>query len=853
VNHLIPRTLKLNPKIKILHRKGVLFAGQLSGLAQPVQLLEFDIAILSLFLRTAEPQKAVHEILGGSTRRLLPSVPSAETLLGRIQQLFQAQVLSSGDSGLIEVPAHEQPVNLQACAELPGLDDSTRLRLGVNIAIKPATASFQIWSPARRKHFYPGLELLLLMVSFLNDSTAAEVITSKSQFGTASDRSKGIQWLLEAGLLIRSDHKPVMPTRGPEQLNVARSAVRGIGWQDMQPDDRIPIYFTPHMENHYPLALGMIAAAISAYKNGDLLKRFQLLPISYLSPQELFTGPYQRFGPGIWLFSNYMWSLDINLQISAMLKTRDTGSLTIHGGPSTPGYPAACAAFMDRNSSVDIAVHGEGEVAVTEVLEKLVRNAEGLIEFSAAELGKVEGLTFRKNDAPGGLVTSLPRTRLKEPDSIPSPYLTGVFDSYDGKVEAAIIESNRGCPFGCTFCDWGSATNQKVRKFELERVKQEIEWIGANNVRVLWIADANFGMYDRDIELAEHIVATKKKHGYPREVVVNYTKNTTRRLVEIIKAFSSGGIISQGIISIQTTDEATLEVINRKNIKTDKYDELSAVFADANLPLSTDLMIGLPGITPEAFDRDLQRYFDVDVSTKAYPTQLLPNSPMADPEYLEKYQIKVDEDDFIISCHSFSETELKAMKTIYNVFTVADGYSTLRYVMRYLQWEHGISALDFLHDLLDEITTSAGKYPAISWAMKFFTTDKFMPGGWKVFYDEIALFAMEKYGIRRQGAFNTILLVNEIAMPDDTVNYPLEFELEHDVTAWFHHHNGKPVHEVKKLASYPPGSFSVDDPDNMASIDMDYIQYDSHQYFWELRSPTARAKSVSDIAKAAEA
>jgi hypothetical protein len=33
----------------------------------------------------------------------------------------------------------------------------------------------------------------------------------------------------------------------------------------------------------------------------------------------------------------------------------------------------------------------------------------------------------------------------------------------------------------------------------------------------------------------------------------------------------------------------------------------------------------------------------------------------------------------------------------------------------------------------------------------------------------------------------------------------------------------------------------------MASIDMDYIQYDSHQYFWELRSATARAKSVSDV------
>jgi len=42
-------------------------------------------------------------------------------------------------------------------------------------------------------------------------------------------------------------------------------------------------------------------------------------------------------------------------------------------------------------------------------------------------------------------------------------------------------------------------------------------------------------------------------------------------LVEIIKIFTAGGIISQDIISIQTTDEKTLEVINRKNIKTEIY------------------------------------------------------------------------------------------------------------------------------------------------------------------------------------------------------------------------------------------------------------------------------------------
>jgi hypothetical protein len=637
---LNPPTLKINPKIRILHRKGVLFAGQLSGLAQPVQLLEFDIVLLHCFLRPVDPQQAMQEVLTGSTRKILPAVPSPQALMNRIQQLYQAQVLVEG-VGPDSQSADMKQTSLVACADETACDGSTRLRLGVNIAIFPQGNRFQVWSPSRRRYYYPGIELLLLLVSFLGDTTAGEVVAAKPLLGDAEARAKGIQWLINTGFLIHSDSKPLMPRQLPEQSTTIRQPVTGDRWQDLEPDGRIPVYFTPHMENHYPLALGMISAAIGAHKDGALLKQFQLLPISYLNPQELISGPYRKFGPGIWLFSNYMWSLDVNLQISNMLKSRDDLNLIIHGGPSTPGYPAACADFMNRNQSVDIAVHGEGEVAVSELMEKIHRDEHGRIVYSPEDLASVEGVTFRDSSEPGGLVNSKPRTRLKEPDSIPSPYLTGVFDSYDGKVEAAIIESNRGCPFGCTFCDWGSATKQKVRKFELERVKGEIEWIGRNKVRVLWIADANFGMYDRDIELSEFIVATKKKYGFPQEVVVNYTKNTTRRLVDIIKAFSAGGIISQGIISIQTTDDATLKVINRQNIKTEKYDELTAVFADANLPLSTDLMIGLPGITPEAFDRDLQRYFDVDVSTKAYPTQLLPNSPMADPDYMEKYSSPV--------------------------------------------------------------------------------------------------------------------------------------------------------------------------------------------------------------------
>jgi hypothetical protein len=187
------------------------------------------------------------------------------------------------------------------------------------------------------------------------------------------------------------------------------------------------------------------------------------------------------------------------------------------------------------------------------------------------------------------------------------------------------------------------------------------------------------------------------------------------------------------------------------------------------------------------------------------------------------------------------------MNAIYGFFTVADGYSVLRYVLRYLQWEHGIPALAFLHELLEVVNSAPDRYPTITWAARSFMRFRFLPGGWKAFYDQVAAFAGERYGIKRDLAFDTVLLVNELAMPDDSQRYPLSRELPHDFVAWFVDHSSSGGQQLNRLETYPPGVFEVDDPDSMSSIDMDYIQYDSHQLFWELHSSIARAKSVSDV------
>jgi radical SAM superfamily enzyme YgiQ (UPF0313 family) len=831
---------RLRTGLVLLHHRGQFLVGCLSGSIASVAVTEPDVPLLARFAPGCDLDQAVASLQSGRW----PWPLSGPAIRHRIAQLEERGLLVTGATEGNSSPDREWTIDL--CQASPAVDSHTEYRVGKNFQLEVRDAGFVARDVAGEKELLLDTRLALVLMGFANGRKLSATTLYTRQPEDADRLARAAGWLIERGLLFAASNGNSDQSTEHCQT-VPLQPARGQSWREIEADGRIPIYFMPHMENHYPLALGMVFSAIRAHRGGELMQRFLPIPMTYMEPGEFMRGPYRKFGRGVWMYSNYMWSDDLNLEVSRVVKQHDPGNVCIHGGPSTPSYEQACRDFMTRHDSVDIAVHGEGELTVTEVLSCIVRDADGKLDF-APQLAEVEGITFRQPDS-GELVRTKPRLRMRQPDIVPSPYAEGVFDAWQGRVEAAIIETNRGCPFKCTFCDWGSATNQKVSQFEMSRIQGEIEWIGRNRVGVLWIADANFGMLKRDLEIACQIVEVKRRFGYPREVVVNYTKNANQRLAEIIKVFSDGGIISQGIISIQTTDEKTLEVIDRKNIKTEKYDELIEVFSSLGLPLSTDLMIGLPGITPKAFDNDLQRYIDVDVAVKAYPTQLLPNSPMAHPAYMEKYRIRTDDDGYLISCASYSELELKQMKLIYHVHTAADGYSTLRYVMRYLQWEHQVPAMRLLHDLARLVRDDPDRYPAIAWVLRFFNTEKCLPGGWRAFYDQVAAFVEAEYGIVRDSALDVVLQVNESVMPDEALTYPLTVSLAHDFVAYFQTHNRLGVESVRPLSSYGPGTLTVSDPNNICRIDIEHQQYDNHQYFWELNSPVCRPQSIAERAE----
>ena len=135
--------------------------------------------------------------------------------------------------------------------------------------------------------------------------------------------------------------------------------------------------------------------------------------------------------------------------------------------------------LLDQHDYIDYIGVGEGEHTFREFLRALV---DGKHE----DLTKIAGLAQRQNGKP---FLPAPRAYEKDLDVLPSPYLTGVLDVCDirGGVN---YQTARGCPFVCTYCDYGR--NQPYFEFSMERVRAEFELFKSMKARILFNTDPTF-------------------------------------------------------------------------------------------------------------------------------------------------------------------------------------------------------------------------------------------------------------------------------------------------------------------------------------------------------------------------
>lgn len=319
-------------------------------------------------------------------------------------------------------------------------------------------------------------------------------------------------------------------------------------------------------------------------------------------------------------FSSYIWNKNYNYRLAKTIKKLRPNVLIVFGGPEPE---IENKNFFKMHPYIDVCVKQEGEISFKKILDN----------YDSKNFTTIKGLLINDNLE---TIDTGESERISDLDTIPSPYLTGVFDKLISEnpdiTWNATLETNRGCPYACTFCDWGSLTYNKIKQFNLEKVFSELEWISKHKCDWMSITDANFGIFpERDNLIADKLIEVQKLYGYPKNYTISWAKNQKREIVGIVKKLIMEGGSKIGLnLSVQTLDENTLNVIKRKNLETNKIEEIFQICENYNIPLFTELILGLPGQTLDSFKQDFFRLFEIGNHTgiSVYQAQILENAEM---------------------------------------------------------------------------------------------------------------------------------------------------------------------------------------------------------------------------------
>lgn len=261
-----------------------------------------------------------------------------------------------------------------------------------------------------------------------------------------------------------------------------------------------------------PYSAGSLAAY--AFKHEEIKSNFNLADFIFIK-QPVEEALKEISEPAVAAFSSYMWNIEYNLALAERIKKEWSECIVIFGGPQIPDT----IEYLEEYSFIDVVINGEGELSFYNILKNI---ADG------RAFDEIPNIAFRNGDE----LIKTPKAAPFSLEGLPSPYEAGLFDGiinnpkYKNLCLNAIVETNRGCPYGCIYCYW-ARSGADFRKFDIERVKRDIEWAAKSKIEYCICADANFGILERDEIIADFVIETNKKYGYPKVFETATDKNKT--------------------------------------------------------------------------------------------------------------------------------------------------------------------------------------------------------------------------------------------------------------------------------------------------------------------------------------
>jgi len=458
----------------------------------------------------------------------------------------------------------------------------------------------------------------------------------------------------------------------------------------------------PHAD--WSLANNMTYLMVQSHYNlvGKYKNCIEWIPAPYkFNKYENVKEIYQEISEAdIVMFSSYAWNYSIIDSLASLIKSTNPDVITVIGGPhigtNEPKFLEQRKPFYDFICQPT----KPGEPFMEDLINSYFENdGNPKIEDISWELRALQGKKHNINTD-----VSIYEEHFD--------YLKEIVDyARDNKMEPfMILETTRGCPYKCVYCEWGGGIETKIIKKDIELVKRDILALKRAGYRDAYLTDANFGAFeDRDLEIFEFAwknnfnltdISTMKSPSLSRR------KRLIDRWFDIVGAGpethskSEGGTDMWGdtqyisvvpTVSIQSISDEAMEVSKRKDLSTEDKLELSRHIErrcrEEGFPVpALELILAMPGSTLTDFYNEVEVIWNFKAwGSFRHDYMFLPDSELNNPAYKEQYNIKtvevysdiIDEDGSdnwkslyknkktyfrtILSCYSFTDEELKEM------------------------------------------------------------------------------------------------------------------------------------------------------------------------------------------------
>ena len=487
---------------------------------------------------------------------------------------------------------------------------------------------------------------------------------------------------------------------------------------------RLAFMSPPHADWQTPANLTWMLLESHYNHEGKYPDKVEFIPAiykfdKYTSWQEMKDDMDQGEPADVYCFGSYIWNYNMCDKVAEIVKKQNPNAICVIGGP-----------HIGKNEPELIAKRLELYDYICQTTKPGEAFFNSLIDgyFDEGEWPEPENVTWEWRSTKGEVV-QFPDYSVYEEHS---DYLKEM-SSYamSNHLEPYMaIESTRGCPYSCTFCEWGGGIGTKVYQKSMDVWKKDVIALQNNGYRDAYLCDANFGAFkDRDIEIFRwsfergfnltDISTMKAKSLQRRKDLVDawfdvigpgeekhsevfvpeqgshalfFMGSADDRMKKEQKTLShqqlfgaDGDKIYVSVVptvSIQSVSDDAMKIAKRVDLNLDDKIALSEhIYQRCNVEgypkPPVEMILGMPGSTIDDFYKEYEIYWNFkSFGSWRHDYMFLPDSELTNPDYIEKYKIEtvecytdVIEEGGAQSRHNLYNSHKTRFKTIASCFS----------------------------------------------------------------------------------------------------------------------------------------------------------------------------------------